>query len=900
MSVIGLAEIAIAPEVSGFAAELKNKVGEAMKNPLAVAGAAVTAVGATVGAFAKSSVDKFKDVAGEVKQLTSATGGSVESMSRLRFAAEETGVSTDSLGTGLKKLGLNVVNNSAQFDKLGIKVKDSRGQLLPMDQTLGNVANKFKTMPNGVEKNALAIQLFGKQGTDLIPILNKGKDGLSELGAQADKFGLTLTQGNLDAIRKNAAAHRELQAAMDGLKVQVGAQLMPVIASLAAFLVDKAVPAIISITDLVRGRFGPDISAAVGDVKKAFDDFMGGFENPDAKISPSVDKVTAIFISLGAIAKQIFDDGVIAWGSFVDGFKSSDAVGAEVGPLATAFAAVGVAVSDSLKVLGNIMQFLLAHKQTVIDVTVVVLALKAAYEGWQLTTKTISFVTSGVDKVMGVIDSVSGALGKIGSKTIDIAAKATGGAAQGAGNAAGNAVTGQVGNVVSGAAGGALGNFFDLKALLPKIQAFATGIVTAIGVAIAGVFEGVSLAAVIVPALIVVAVAGVAALAFYFRDGILNFFTTDLPNALGQLPSLAATLVNKGLELLAGLLQGVETGFVDVGKFFIDLPNLIAYSIGFVAGTLFKIGSDLIQGLWDGAKFVFELVKGWVSDIPNVATSLLDLVATLTQKGQDLITGFFGGITGFFSGSVTPWFSALPGEIVGIVGDVTHTLWQIGSDIIGGLWSAIQLAWNDPKRFFTDLVIAVPAAVGFAGNWLYEHGRQIITGLKSGIENLYDSAISKFRDLRGNVLGAVTGAATWLLEAGKDVIRGLISGIDQVGSGIYNKLKGLGQSVIDGFKKGAGISSPSRLMHESGMYLMQGLANGIDSGKQLALDAISDVAGSVLDPFAGAQMAGLPSGVGRSAIGGRVTHIGAIHISNSKTLQENLDDIDRLYPVIPA
>src|SRR3954468_22484101 len=66
--------------------------GEGAKKSLIAVGAVTAAAGAATVAFAKTSVDAFKNVAGETKTLQRLTGGTAEESSRLAFAAKQTGV----------------------------------------------------------------------------------------------------------------------------------------------------------------------------------------------------------------------------------------------------------------------------------------------------------------------------------------------------------------------------------------------------------------------------------------------------------------------------------------------------------------------------------------------------------------------------------------------------------------------------------------------------------------------------------------------------------------------------------------------------------------------------------------------------------------------------------------
>ena len=64
--------------------------------------------------------------------------------------------------------------------KLGIAVNNADGSLKPSDQLLGEIADKFQDLPNGPEKAAVAMDIFGRSGQKMITMLNGGQ---GELGA---------------------------------------------------------------------------------------------------------------------------------------------------------------------------------------------------------------------------------------------------------------------------------------------------------------------------------------------------------------------------------------------------------------------------------------------------------------------------------------------------------------------------------------------------------------------------------------------------------------------------------------------------------------------------------------------------------------------------------------------
>ncbi|MDX6622013.1 MAG: hypothetical protein QOK36_4399, partial [Gaiellales bacterium] len=198
-----------------------TKAGGMIAAGMAVAGAA--AVG-----FALKSASVFKDVGGEVLKVQRYMGGSAEAASKWRFVAQQSGVDTDKFAKSMLGLSKAVENNNPALEKYGIATLDAKGKTLGLDQILLNVADKFKSMPSGIDKNTLASDLFGKKlGGDLIPMLNKGRAGLEALEKQAQKYGLVLSTSNLAAIKASTVATRKQSAAWQGLQVQIGSNVLP-------------------------------------------------------------------------------------------------------------------------------------------------------------------------------------------------------------------------------------------------------------------------------------------------------------------------------------------------------------------------------------------------------------------------------------------------------------------------------------------------------------------------------------------------------------------------------------------------------------------------------------------------------------------------------------------------
>ena len=195
-----------------------QKMGAAVK--VASAAAAVAVV-----AFAKSSISAYDTAAAETIKLQRYMGGTATEASRLKFAAQESGVGFDKLSVGMKGLSKSMFAHADAFKNLGIHVKDAHGHLKTMTSIMPELEDKFSHMHAGAEKSALAMKIFGKSGLDMLPFLNKGSAGIAELGLESDKTNNTLS--DVSGFKTHIAQERAMNATIEGLKVQLGEHLIP-------------------------------------------------------------------------------------------------------------------------------------------------------------------------------------------------------------------------------------------------------------------------------------------------------------------------------------------------------------------------------------------------------------------------------------------------------------------------------------------------------------------------------------------------------------------------------------------------------------------------------------------------------------------------------------------------
>lgn len=247
----------LAAQVDGFQSDLQKALGSwdgflgglsGGKNILGGLSIGIAAVGAAAFGLAKAAAD----TGDELINMSERTGISVRDLSLLKFAAEQSDTNIQTLSFGFKQLSRAMVEaqdsgskQAAVFDSIGVSTKNLDGSLRPMKDVVLDVADRFKEIEDPTLKSALAMEVFGKAGVDLVPFLNQGGDAILDLMAKGESLGAAW-----DELSANQAA--EFNDSFDAMKVaagslakEIGVAVMPAFTTLMNFM-----------TEVVRPIFG--------------------------------------------------------------------------------------------------------------------------------------------------------------------------------------------------------------------------------------------------------------------------------------------------------------------------------------------------------------------------------------------------------------------------------------------------------------------------------------------------------------------------------------------------------------------------------------------------------------------------------------------------------------------
>ena len=195
---------------------------------------------AAVGASIKSCVTDLHEYGTSLFNTSKALGIASDDLAKFRYIAQLSGSSAEQMDAGLRVLNKNIANSAAgknkdflkMLEKLNISFKNADGSIKTAAQLMPELAEAMKSQTTQAQKAYIAQTAFGKSGADLIQTLERGKEGFAELSKDAEKYGLVIGDDAVDASLALDDALNHQNAALKGLKLTIGSQLIPTIAPL--------------------------------------------------------------------------------------------------------------------------------------------------------------------------------------------------------------------------------------------------------------------------------------------------------------------------------------------------------------------------------------------------------------------------------------------------------------------------------------------------------------------------------------------------------------------------------------------------------------------------------------------------------------------------------------------
>lgn len=226
---------------------------------------AVAAAG-VIGELVKTALETGE----ALHKLSIQTGINVESLQELHFAADRTGVSQDTLNSALLRLNRSIgeaINGnkemSATFGAMGVDIRDAAGKVRPTEEVFRDITNNLANTESAAERASKGTTLFGRQFSEIIPLVAGGTKGLDEAAKAAHELGIVLSE---ETVKAAAETNIKFKIMSDVIK----SDLMNAVLALAPALMATA--DIITATAVAIGKLGSITKQWFGEATVATDE----------------------------------------------------------------------------------------------------------------------------------------------------------------------------------------------------------------------------------------------------------------------------------------------------------------------------------------------------------------------------------------------------------------------------------------------------------------------------------------------------------------------------------------------------------------------------------------------------------------------------------------------------
>lgn len=212
--------------MTAFPAIVKGSIQTAI--PAAKSAGLLLAAAAVAGvAVLKNSFESL-DVLGKTADRI---GISTQALQALQHAASLAGVDSDTLTKSLTKLQVGLTNAAQGGGPIksfeALKLDAAELQKLPLDEAMGKIADALAQVSNPAERAALAIDIFGKSGAELIPLLSEGSAGMKDAAKEAAALGKNLSRLDVAQVEAANDAVDKMKSAFGGLVDKLAVELAP-------------------------------------------------------------------------------------------------------------------------------------------------------------------------------------------------------------------------------------------------------------------------------------------------------------------------------------------------------------------------------------------------------------------------------------------------------------------------------------------------------------------------------------------------------------------------------------------------------------------------------------------------------------------------------------------------
>ena len=806
--------------------ETVGKVGKAFGAALAALGAAAVGAASALAGLTVSASNYADDLITQATFTRQTTDDLQKYAYAARFIDVEVNTLTKSMAKNIKSMDSARKGSAAYADaykKLGVSVTDANGELRNSNDVYWDCIDALGSIQNETERDALAMQLFGKSAQELNSVIEAGSEAFKELGDEAEQMGFILSEHAVNRLGAFNDKLQVLQAGAEGLKNAASLIALPFLDTLAG----EGIP--------IMTKFSKAVMDAEGDVTKMADALGEGIsdvlnlivEKLPEFIDMGVQMVTSLISGIVSNAPTIASAAVQIVETLVEGI-------AELLPLliegaAQLIAGLATGLAKSLpKLVPTIVDVVLKIVQTLIDNIPLLIdaALQLITGLAQGIINAIPVIVAALPQVItSLIDGLLSAIPQIIQAGIDLL----------------TALVAALPEIIA--------------AIVEAIPQIIDGIITALTENIPLIIQaGIDLLVALIQALPEIIVTIVQAI-----PQIISSIVNALIGNIDQ-------IIMAGVQLFVALIQNLPTIIVEIVKAVPQIVSGIVQAFASLGGELVNAGANLLHGLWEGisgaASWLWEKVSGWASSLVSGIKDFFGIHSPSTvfaEIGGNMADGVGVGFTDNMGGVEGDMTAAMGGagaltaaeavnavnngiiaNIEGLSGAVNAIVERVitgltaqaqrfnqaGQDFDKNIASGMVTAIVQITQKIPQIVQSIITAFTAQHQKFVSEGTNIDKSIAQGMIAGIPQITGKVAQIVQPIITALRSYVSEFTAAGEEMVRGIWQGFQNMSGWLESKVRSMMREIVAAVEAEMQINSPSKVFARIGSYMAQGLGEG--------------------------------------------------------------------------
>ncbi|WP_277669058.1 phage tail protein [Caproiciproducens galactitolivorans] len=787
------------------------------------------AAGAAAGALTKLTVDA-SNYADDLMTQSTYTRQSTDDLQKYAYACRFIDADMDTL---TKTMSKNIKSMDAArggtgataeaYKKLGISVTNADGSLRDSNDVYWEAIDALGKIPNETERDAMAMQLFGKSAQELNSVIEAGSGAFKQLGDEAENVGAVMSGDQFKRLGEFNDKLQVLSASAEGLKNSASMIALPFLDVLA--------------TDGIKilGDFSKGINEANGDVAKMADVVGNGLADVvnliSEKLPEFVDMGVQMISSLveGIIRNlpQIIDAAVKIILSLCNGIL-------EMLPMV---------IDGAVQIIGGLLKGIgQALPQLIPKIVEVIVAIVQT-----IINNIPMLINAGLQVIIGLVQGV------INSIPVLVAAIP-------------QIITSLVNAVLEGIPQIYQAGIDLLTSLVKALPEIIAAIVEAIPQIINGIITAVINS---IPQIIQ---AGIDLLVALIQA--LPQIITTIVNALPQIiTAICDALIGNidkiilaGVQLFVALIENLPTIIIEIVK---AVPQIIEGIVSAFDSLMYKIveiGFNLLKGIWEGisgaASWLWDKITGFFGGVVDGIKNFLGIHSPSTvfaDIGDNMALGVGEGFSGSMDGVSGDMQGAIGGAgkitaeeavravndgIIANISKLDQAVTAIVERIVTGLTTQNQRlnsTGQDMDKYIASGMVTgvvhitavipqlvqstITAFIAQHQNFINE-GVDIDKSIASGMINGIPEITSKVPQIIQPVITALRSFVSDFTAAGEEMVRGIWQGFQNMSGWLESKVRSMMQQIVAAVRDEMQIASPSKVFAGIGEFMAAGLSEG--------------------------------------------------------------------------